>query len=68
LTLLLVRCLQFAHLLPNTVLTSLFSIIMVIVAIRMIRQASGLSAKAADNQQCWQEKNCMINPQTGRLR
>ena len=56
-----------AHLLPNTVLTSLFSMIMVIVAIRMIRQASGLSAKGADIQQCWQEKNCMINPQTGRL-
>ncbi|WP_223524407.1 sulfite exporter TauE/SafE family protein [Pseudomonas sp. A-B-26] len=68
LTLLLVRCLQFAHLLPNTVLTSLFSMIMVIVAIRIIRQASGLSAKGADIQQCWQEKNCMINPQTGRLR
>ncbi|WP_223455652.1 MULTISPECIES: sulfite exporter TauE/SafE family protein [unclassified Pseudomonas] len=58
----------FAHLLPNTVLTSLFSMVMVIVAIRMIRQANGNSAKAADNQQCWQEKNCMINPQTGRLR
>jgi uncharacterized membrane protein YfcA len=56
-----------AHLLPNTALTSLFSMIMVIVAIRIIRQASGLSAKGADIQQCWQEKNCMINPQTGRL-
>jgi uncharacterized membrane protein YfcA len=57
-----------AHLLPNAVLTSLFSMVMVIVAIRMIRQASGNRAKATDSEQCWQEKNCMLNPQTGRLR
>ncbi|MGY3175708.1 putative membrane protein YfcA [Pseudomonas sp. TE12234] len=59
---------HFAHLLPDTVLISLFSMVMVIVAIRMIRQASGSPSKAIGSEQCWQEKNCMLNPQTGRLR
>jgi uncharacterized protein len=57
-----------AHSLPNTVLISLFSLVMVIVAIRMIRQACGSKAKTADDEQCWQHKNCMLNPETGRLR
>lgn len=57
-----------AHSLPNAVLISLFSGVMVIVAIRMARQACGSQAKTADDEQPWQHKNCMLNPETGRLR
>ncbi|EPA99484.1 sulfite exporter TauE/SafE family protein [Pseudomonas sp. G5(2012)] len=57
-----------AHSLPNAVLISLFSGVMVIVAIRMARQASDNSPKHAGDEQPWQHKNCMLNPQTGRLR
>ena len=60
--------LYLASSLPNTVLTSLFSLVMIIVAMRMARQACGSQAKTADSVQPWQHKNCMLAPQTGRLR
>lgn len=57
-----------AHSLPNAVLISLFSGVMVIVALRMARQACGNPPERAGDEQPWQHKNCMLNPQTGRLR
>lgn len=56
-----------AHSLPNAVLISLFSGVMVIVAIRMARQACSNPPGHACDEQLWQHKNCMLNPQTGRL-
>lgn len=57
-----------AHSLPNAVLISLFSLVMIIVATRMIRQVCGSQTKTASDDQPWQHKNCMFNPETGRLR
>ena len=56
-----------AHSLPNAVLISLFSAVMAIVAIRMARQACSNPPAPACDEQLWQHRNCMLNPQTGRL-
>lgn len=58
----------FAHSLPDTVLISLFSVVLVVVAIRMIRQACSTQPDNTGDEPRWQQKNCMLNPQTGRLR
>ncbi|WP_085726491.1 sulfite exporter TauE/SafE family protein [Pseudomonas sp. R37(2017)] len=58
----------FAHSLPNAVLISLFSLVMVIVALRMIGQVRGGQAVITQAKPQWQEKNCMLNPESGRLR
>ena len=56
-----------AHSLPNAVLISLFSAVMAIVAVRMARQACSNPPAPACDEQLWQHRNCMLNPQTGRL-
>ncbi|EXF92966.1 permease [Pseudomonas fluorescens HK44] len=57
-----------AHLLPNAALISLFSGVMIIVAIRMARQAYRSQARTTDDERPREHKNCMLNPETGRLR
>ncbi|WP_449433203.1 sulfite exporter TauE/SafE family protein [Pseudomonas putida] len=57
-----------AHLLPNAVLISLFSAVMILVAIRMAVQVYRKQTSTACDQQPWEHKNCMLNPETGQLR
>lgn len=58
--------LYFAHRLPETLLMSLFSLVLVLVAMRMHRQARGAVGVGAEHG--WEQKNCMLDAQTGRLR
>lgn len=58
--------LYFAHRLPQALLMGLFSLILVLVALRMHRQARGPSGVQAEHG--WQQKNCMLDEHTGRLR
>ncbi|WP_213881374.1 sulfite exporter TauE/SafE family protein [Pseudomonas sp. dw_358] len=55
-----------AHRLPQTLLMSLFSLVLVLVAIRMHRQSRGAVGAGAEHD--WERKNCMLDPGTGRLR
>lgn len=58
--------LQLAQLIPETVLASLFSLLMLWVALRMYRQSQ---ASGADpDPSTTHNKPCRINPATGRLR
>lgn len=58
--------LYFAHRLPQPLLMSLFSLILVLVALRMHLQARGATEVKAEHG--WEQKNCMLDEQTGRLR
>ncbi|WPO98364.1 sulfite exporter TauE/SafE family protein [Pseudomonas sp. HR96] len=58
--------LYFAHRLPEDLLMGLFSLVLVLVAMRMHRQARGAQGVAAEHG--WQQKNCMLDASTGRLR
>jgi uncharacterized membrane protein YfcA len=58
-----------AHLarqLPEAGLRSLFCAVLVLVALRMVRQAWGAPSQVAEHG--WQRKNCQLDPGTGRLR
>lgn len=57
---------QLAHQLPDTGLRSLFCLVLVVVALRMARQAWRPRTLAVEHE--WQQKNCMLDPRTGRLR
>lgn len=57
-----------AHFLPNTVLITLFSLVMIIVALRMIGQIYLNTAKNIEAEQPRQNIKCLLDPQTGRLR
>lgn len=50
-----------AHRLPGSVLATLFSAVLVMVAVRMIK------AQQAPDAAGWQQKNCMMDADTGRL-
>lgn len=54
---------RLAHSLSETFLATLFSMIMVLIAVRMVRQAQGRAGSAHDNL----DKPCKLNPMTGRL-
>lgn len=56
-----------AHVIPDTLLMTLFGAIMLLVAWRMARQASG-AAKAATQPGDSTRRNCMLDPATGRFR
>jgi uncharacterized membrane protein YfcA len=51
-----------AHHLGASTLATLFSVVLVVVAVRMVR-----SPRNAAEAVGWQQKNCMIDPGTGRL-
>lgn len=51
-----------AHRLTSSTLATLFSGVLVVVAVRMIR-----SHRSANEDAGWQQKNCMLDPDTGRL-
>lgn len=52
-----------AHRLPASVLATLFSAVLVMVAVRMAPTPGAATAATAS----WQQKNCMLDPLTGRL-
>lgn len=54
---------RLAHTLPETFLATLFSMIMILIAVRMIRQGRG----KADSTDADSNKPCKLNPATGRL-
>jgi uncharacterized membrane protein YfcA len=51
-----------AHRLASSTLATLFSVVLVVVAIRMLRAHGGAAQTGG-----WQQKNCMLDPDTGRL-
>ncbi|WP_226502307.1 sulfite exporter TauE/SafE family protein [Pseudomonas sp. MWU16-30317] len=51
-----------AHRLSSATLATLFSVVLVVVAVRMIK-ANGSTEESGG----WQQKNCMLDPATGRL-
>jgi uncharacterized membrane protein YfcA len=55
-----------AQRLPEAGLRSLFCAVLLLVALRMARQAR--AARQPASEQGWQQKNCMLDPHTGRLR
>lgn len=55
-----------ARQLPESGLRALFCLVLLLVALRMIRQARSGQGLAVEHG--WQEKNCMLDPDTGRLR
>ena len=52
-----------AHIIPDTVLTALFSAVMLIVSVRMLRRATAQGAGPLLRA----DRPCMLNPATGRL-
>ncbi|MDE1167938.1 MAG: sulfite exporter TauE/SafE family protein [Pseudomonas sp.] len=58
--------LYFAHRLPEALLMVLFCAVLVIVAWRMLSQVRGDHGTGIDHG--WQQKNCMLDPSTGRLK
>jgi uncharacterized membrane protein YfcA len=57
-----------AHRLPETLLMALFCVVLVIVAWRMFNQVRGDQHVGTGIDHGWQQKNCMLDPQTGRLK
>lgn len=55
---------RLAHNLPETLLATLFSMIMILIAVRMIRQVQGKTGSTHNDI----DKPCKLNPATGRLR
>ncbi|VVN77507.1 sulfite exporter TauE/SafE family protein [Pseudomonas fluorescens] len=57
----------FAHRLPEKTLMVLFSLLMVIVAWRMLRRESRDAGPSDHGSASWGQKNCMLDQQTGRF-
>jgi len=57
----------FAHQLPEKVLMILFSLLMVLVAWRMLRKEHQQAGPNDHGHASWGQKNCMLNEQTGRF-
>ena len=57
----------FAHQLPEKILMILFSLLMVMVAWRMLRRERQQAGPSDHGSASWGQKNCMLNQQTGRL-
>jgi uncharacterized membrane protein YfcA len=57
----------FAHHLPEKVLMILFSLLMVLVAWRMLRRESQDPGPSDHGSASWGQKNCMLDQQTGRF-
>ncbi|TNF80095.1 sulfite exporter TauE/SafE family protein [Pseudomonas sp. ICMP22404] len=56
-----------AHQLPEKILMILFSLLMVLVAVRMLRRESAQPGPSDHGAASWGQKNCMLDRQTGRL-
>ncbi len=56
-----------AHRLPDNLLVGLFCGVLLIVAWRMFSQARGEKCAGSGIDHSWEQKNCMLNQQTGRL-
>ncbi|MCF4994722.1 TSUP family transporter [Pseudomonas syringae] len=56
-----------AHQLPEKILMILFSLLMVMVAWRMLRRDRQATGPSDHGHASWGQKNCMLNQQTGRL-
>jgi uncharacterized membrane protein YfcA len=57
----------FAHRLPEKILMILFSLLMVVVAWRMLRRESRDPGPSDHGSASWGQKNCMLEQQTGRF-
>lgn len=57
----------FAHQLPEKVLMILFSLLMVLVAWRMLRKERQQAGPSDHGHASWGQKSCMLNEQTGRF-
>lgn len=57
----------FAHQLPEKILMILFSLLMVLVAGRMLRRERKDEGPSDHGQANWGQKNCMLDQQTGRF-
>ena len=57
----------FAHQLPEKILMILFSLLMVLVAARMLRRETAQPGPSDHGAASWGQKNCMLDRQTGRL-
>jgi uncharacterized membrane protein YfcA len=57
----------FAHQLPEKILMILFSLLMVMVAWRMLRRERQQEGPSDHGHASWGQKNCMLNEQTGRF-
>lgn len=56
-----------AHQLPPTWLSALFSLVLLTVAWRMLRQGRERTTGSVSEGAGWQQKNCMLDPVSGRL-
>ena len=57
----------FAHQLPEKILMILFSLLMVMVAWRMLRRERQQEGPSDHGHASWGQKNCMLNEETGRF-
>ncbi|MBV4477509.1 sulfite exporter TauE/SafE family protein [Pseudomonas botevensis] len=57
----------FAHQMPEKILMILFSLLMVMVAWRMLRRERQEQGPSDHGHASWGQKNCMLNHETGRL-
>lgn len=57
----------FAHALPEKTLMILFSLLMVLVAWRMLRRERQVQGPSDHGHASWGQKNCMLDQQTGRF-
>ncbi len=57
----------FAYQLPEKILMILFSLLMVLVAARMLRRETAQPGPSDHGAASWGQKNCMLDRQTGRL-
>ena len=57
----------FAHQLPEKILMLLFSLLMVMVAVRMLRRERQDAGPSDHGHANWGQKNCMLDQQTGRF-
>ena len=57
----------FAHQLPETILMILFSLLMIMVAWRMLRRERHQEGPSDHGHANWGQKNCMLDQQTGRF-
>ncbi|UZE21688.1 sulfite exporter TauE/SafE family protein [Pseudomonas sp. B21-056] len=57
----------FAHQLSEKILMVLFSLLMVLVAARMLRRETAQPGPSDHGAASWGQKNCMLDRQTGRL-
>ncbi|MBT2342307.1 MULTISPECIES: sulfite exporter TauE/SafE family protein [Pseudomonas] len=57
----------FAHQLSERILMILFSLLMVLVAVRMLRRETAQPGPSDHGAASWGQKNCLLDRQTGRL-